>query len=228
MANPQLENGHTRIANELLEAIIKIKFGSDSPLRMLLLVYRKCYGYQKKADTISITQFEKLANLSRPTVDHWLKVLVKHLLLVKGSKPSRNGYTYTINKNYDDWKPLVKPLELVKGRPFTSKTPLTSTSKTPLTHKRKKESITKEREKTPTQIFRDFISNTAKQQEVAEKIAESSGYDINDISSEIQKFIAYWTEPSKSGKKQKWELQQTFELKRRLTTWLNNKKKYEK
>lgn len=37
--------------------------------------------------------------------------------------------------------------------------------------------------------------------------------------SELTKFVMYWTEPNKSGTKQRWELQKTFEIKRRLSTW---------
>ena len=139
MANVQLENGYTQIANELLEELVKFNFPSASPLKIMLFSIRKCYGYKKKCDCISYTQFEKGTNLSRPTIAHWLNWLVKSLLLVKGVKLSKNGYYYTINKDYHKWKQVVKPLELVKARAFTSKTPLTVTSKTPLTHKRKKE-----------------------------------------------------------------------------------------
>ena len=39
---------------------------------------------------------------------------------------------------------------------------------------------------------------------------------------EVDKFIGYWTEPDLNGKRQKWQKQDTFELKRRLTKWFNN------
>ena len=35
-------------------------------------------------------------------------------------------------------------------------------------------------------------------------------------------FISYWTETKINGKKMRWEMQKTFEPKRRLTTWSNN------
>ena len=38
----------------------------------------------------------------------------------------------------------------------------------------------------------------------------------------ILKFCDYWTEPNKSKTKMKFELQKTFDIKRRLTTWSNN------
>lgn len=40
------------------------------------------------------------------------------------------------------------------------------------------------------------------------------------LRNEFAKFILYWTEKNKSGTKQRWEQQSTFEVKRRLATWL--------
>ena len=41
-------------------------------------------------------------------------------------------------------------------------------------------------------------------------------------------FIDYWTEPNKSNTKMKYELNKTWETKRRLKTWDNNQKKWDK
>lgn len=41
------------------------------------------------------------------------------------------------------------------------------------------------------------------------------------IWSEIKAFTSYWTELNGTGKKQRWEMQKTFEVERRLTTWFN-------
>lgn len=39
-------------------------------------------------------------------------------------------------------------------------------------------------------------------------------------------FIDYWTEPNKSRTKMRFELQRTWETKRRLQTWIRNDKKF--
>lgn len=41
-------------------------------------------------------------------------------------------------------------------------------------------------------------------------------------------FIDYWTEPNKSNSKMKYELEKTWETKRRLKTWATNQKKWDK
>jgi len=41
---------------------------------------------------------------------------------------------------------------------------------------------------------------------------------------ELKDFVSYWTEPNKSKTKIRWEMQKTWEMKRRIRTWMNNKK----
>lgn len=49
----------------------------------------------------------------------------------------------------------------------------------------------------------------------------SKDQDHSIIEREFDKFILYWTEPNKSGTKVRWQQQPTFEIKRRLLTWLS-------
>ena len=41
-------------------------------------------------------------------------------------------------------------------------------------------------------------------------------------------FLDYWTEKSNGGKKERWEMEKVFDVKRRWNTWLRNKKAWEK
>lgn len=49
--------------------------------------------------------------------------------------------------------------------------------------------------------------------------------DLNrkELAKEIRKFVEYWLEPTKSGKKVRWELERTFDVNRRISTWINRK-----
>ena len=83
MANPQKENGNTQIANEILDALTQAGL-NGTELAIVLHVIRKTYGWHKKCDRISFTQFEKQLKKSRPTIsDNIQSLLVKKLLLVK-------------------------------------------------------------------------------------------------------------------------------------------------
>ena len=44
----------------------------------------------------------------------------------------------------------------------------------------------------------------------------------------IRAFFNYWTEPNKTKTKMRFELERTWDLKRRLTTWSNNETKFKK
>lgn len=73
----------------------------------------------------------------------------------------------------------------------------------------------------PAEEMRSFVSEEGKQHEVMALLV-SKGIPEALAEREVRKFLAYWTELNKTGKKQRWELQKTFELRRRLATWFNN------
>lgn len=73
--------------------------------------------------------------------------------------------------------------------------------------------------------MRSFIeSSNVKGNEYAAIIGafERKGVPRSVAEREITKFLSYWTEPNKSGSKQRWELQPTFDVRRRLVTWFGN------
>lgn len=161
MANPQKENGFTAIANEILENIISYEFPKNTgsvPYRLCFFVIRKTYGYQKKEDSISLTQFEEALGVSRPVVSYWLKYLVVAKLLLVDKTPNKKGFVYRFNKNYDEWLLVVSPLLLVVARKFTSKVATTITSKVATTYKRNKE-MTKEISEQSSQSIVDLIKS---------------------------------------------------------------------
>lgn len=50
MSNPQIENGYTKIANELLEALIQAEL-SGAEYRIVCFIIRQTYGYNQKQST---------------------------------------------------------------------------------------------------------------------------------------------------------------------------------
>lgn len=135
MANPQKENGYTAIANEILEKLVNTSL-LGSEFQVLFFIIRKTYGYQKKADIISLSQFQKGTGISRPTIVKTIKNLISRNMIVKIYLPE-DKISFSINKDYDSW--VVNTSKLVKGKWVTSKHILTETSKDVLTHKRNKE-----------------------------------------------------------------------------------------
>ncbi|WP_084288457.1 replication protein [Desulfovermiculus halophilus] len=60
MASPQCENGYTRLANELLEALARTRLAGQE-YQAVLAIVRKTYGFGKKSDKISYGQLSKCA-----------------------------------------------------------------------------------------------------------------------------------------------------------------------
>jgi phage replication O-like protein O len=96
MANPQVENGHTEIANELLEAIIKTPM-SDYEHRIFWLIIRKTYGFKKKQDWISQTQIVQETGILRQHVSRTIKKLIDKNMIVKDNRH------LSIQKDYEVW-----------------------------------------------------------------------------------------------------------------------------
>ena len=103
MANPQAEDGHTRIANEVLEALMKTKL-TGTQWDLVMAVVRKTWGYQHKEDFISLTQFKKLTGRNRSLIGRELSVLQDRNIL-KQIKKSTFGKSakWQFNKDWESW-----------------------------------------------------------------------------------------------------------------------------
>lgn len=135
MVSPQKEDGYTAIANEILEELVKVRLPA-SEKDLLFFIIRKTYGYNKKEDRISLTQFTKYTDLSRVTVIKGLRNLTTRNMVVK------RGLLFSFNKHYDSW--VVNPRLLVKSENVFGKVGYTKIGKVGYTHKRQKK--TKEKD----------------------------------------------------------------------------------
>lgn len=138
MASPQLENGYTRIANEILDALISAKFPGQE-LRLILAVIRKTYGFGKKEDRISFGQLSQLTGIPRREVIRLFHSLVGKNTLGSGKGTTRQPRIMWFNKDFSQWLPSGKgPTSGVQPTIPSGKEP-TITSGVQPTHKRKKE-----------------------------------------------------------------------------------------
>lgn len=143
MANPQKEDGYTAIANEIMERLYAITL-SGSEYRVILCVLRKTYGWHKKVDKISLSQFEEETNLSRRQVCTILDRLVNNRLLFK--EKNKNCNLYQFNKDYEMWVVNKQVTSSEQSYTRSSEQQFTKSSEQLDTYKRKKEKkeITKE------------------------------------------------------------------------------------
>ena len=113
MASPQIENGFTRVANEILEHLT-LPGINGSEYRIAIFVIRKTYGFGKKKDKISLTQFQKGTSMKRVNAVRTIQSLVVKRILLK------EGSSYVFNKNWEDWV-VVKRLHTKERKKLIQK-----------------------------------------------------------------------------------------------------------
>jgi len=93
LAKPQLENGHTRIANEILDHLVLL-YLSPNEWQVLFCIIRKTYGFHKKVDYITNKQIVTATGLGKTVVSRTLRKLQQRQLI------NRHGKWLGLNK---DW-----------------------------------------------------------------------------------------------------------------------------
>jgi len=78
-----LEDGYTRIANELLEAVMLAGM-TQHQLLVFMAVMRKTYGFNKKVDWVSNEQLSQLTGMLPHKCSAAKSALVKRNILTKG------------------------------------------------------------------------------------------------------------------------------------------------
>ncbi len=94
---PQLERGYTRIANELLEALMKV-YLSNYERRVLDCIIRYTYGFQKKKTNLSLTFISKATGIPLSHVSR-----TKKKLLEKNIVTQIGNNQLSLQKQYKKW-----------------------------------------------------------------------------------------------------------------------------
>lgn len=164
MANPQLENGYTRIANEILEALAQSGL-SGSERGILDIVFRYTYGFNKKTARLSANLIARECKISHSSAIKNINALIKKRVLIEVSPPEfLNPRELMFNKNYSEWgvknNTGVKnePVSKNKGTQYSKQNPYSTLNGTPTLYKEKykeknKENIALTREEAPRRGF---------------------------------------------------------------------------
>ena len=130
--SPQLDDGYTKIANELLDAIARLRITSIQ-FSVLMAVIRKTYGYNKKTDDIGLSQLVKMTGIDKANVSRAVRALAEMRVLVRSV--GKFGHNLNINKAYSQWgllklQPLPRVVESTTPPVVESTTPLVVESTT--------------------------------------------------------------------------------------------------
>jgi phage replication O-like protein O len=93
----QLEDGYSRLANELLDAVMAAGL-SETEMCVVLAVWRKTYGYSKKMDWISNEQLEQMIG------KHLTHCSTAKNLLINKNVFIQEGRRVGMNTNISEWK----------------------------------------------------------------------------------------------------------------------------
>ena len=136
---PQVENGFTPIANEIMEALMRVNLSAYES-RVLWFLFRKTYGWSKKTDWITLSQFSTCIGLDRRLIHRAIKSLSSKKMIVI-NKDDTFKIRYGFQKDYKKWKLSSRKMTIInRDERVSSKEMIELSSKEIPT----KESITKE------------------------------------------------------------------------------------
>ncbi|EAR1829122.1 replication protein [Salmonella enterica] len=124
-----LDDGFTRIANEILEAVMYAGL-SQHQLLVFMAVMRKTYGFNKKSDWVSNEQLSELTGILPHKCSSAKSALVKRGIL------TQTGRVIGINKTVSEWSSL--PVKGTEKKPYLEKVNLPESGKKSLPESGKK------------------------------------------------------------------------------------------
>jgi phage replication O-like protein O len=192
MTDPQLENGYVKIANELFDALCRIRIAGEQR-QCLDVIIRKTYGFNKKSDCIALSQFVNITGIRKQNVKRALIALESKNIITVINKDNDVAIRYRINKNYASWEKLSKKSTYsIKSKPVLNNDHLRDSKKSPTKDNITKDNITKDntpkksRKKNKTKCP-DVFPVTQKMIDYARK--KKSACSINHLEDITEKFL---------------------------------------
>jgi len=105
MDNLEIKHGYTRVANEILDNIVKVNLSAYES-RVLWAIIRLTYGWNKKSARISLGRLAMATNLPRKKIHSILKKLEFKLFIIIDRK--KKGYIITFQKDFDLWYKAIQ------------------------------------------------------------------------------------------------------------------------
>ncbi|WP_017435118.1 replication protein [Saccharococcus caldoxylosilyticus] len=101
MADVQLENGYTKIANKILERLALTKL-SPIQYRLIFVIWRYTYGFSRKEHTFSLSFLSEATKYDQRQLQRELAKLEQRRIIVQKVQPGKPRII-SFNKNYDEW-----------------------------------------------------------------------------------------------------------------------------
>lgn len=170
----------------------------------------------------SIRRLAELSNVSKNTVKDRIKKLENIGLIEKTIRKKKDGtnrsnlYMILIDEKIPIKKDDGSVSASYRSRNYNSTGQEMATNQNQLKQKPRKEKVGSAH----TFAIEFFNQDDDAIDLIFQEIYQETNYEKDYIKIEIDKFISYWTETSYKNK-QRWELENTFEIKRRFLRWLD-------
>lgn len=103
MNDIDLKNGYTRIANEILEVLATTDL-NGTQRRIIDVVLRQTYGYQRKSHEMSLSFISKATNIHKMQIQRELASLIyRNILVVVEEATFNKSRLLAFNKNCKEW-----------------------------------------------------------------------------------------------------------------------------
>lgn len=96
----------TKVPNEIIEGIASSR-SFCARARVMAVVIRKTYGWNKKEDWISLSQFQSITGIEKSNICRTLNQLVKAKIIIKSDNK------YQINSITKAWKELSNTIKII-------------------------------------------------------------------------------------------------------------------
>lgn len=104
---PELNDGYLRIANELWQAFIDYDL-TGAQMKLIAVIIRETYGYNRKSKDLSLSYLAKAAHLSRVGTQKALnKLIAQNVVKEYGECSPRKSREIGINKYYTEWARVI-------------------------------------------------------------------------------------------------------------------------
>lgn len=204
MESPQKENGYTPIANEIMDALCRTRISGEER-QVLDVIFRKTYGWNKKNDRISLSQFAELTGLPKRSIIRGINKLQDKNIISVVKNVNKPAHLYEFNKHYKQWGPFTKKTPFTKLTPRVHQT--VNKQQKPFTKKRttkalKTKDTTKDKSIIPFQEIIDdlnevlgtrYSTNTASTKKLI-TARWNEGFRLDDFKRVHRTMHTWWSE----------------------------------
>ena len=188
--SPQVENGYTRIANELMEILAKLSL-NGTQYKIILVVFRYTYGFQRKNHELSLTFISKATGSHKVVIQREVANLIKMNILTEISAPTfSKGRVIGFNKDYSSWE-LTNQLTGNQLDNHTVNQSVNSTVNQSVNQERKKENLKESIVDEVVKLYKDKLSKLPQPIKITAKRKASINARIKEYSlDEVKEVIS--------------------------------------